>query len=119
MSRRILQLVSLVCASAAVLPAQARNVFVSGASAPVLPFTADPFAPAAATVAAGPDVFQVLSTPNGSKFYFISRSTADTVVVTDANLQVIARRNLPTGAASAAMTPDGRYLLVAGGVAGA
>ncbi|MDX1983522.1 MAG: hypothetical protein SFV51_24835, partial [Bryobacteraceae bacterium] len=47
------------------------------------------------------------------------RSTADTVVVTDANLQVIARRNLPTGAASAAMTPDGRYLLVAGGVAGA
>ncbi len=117
MSQRILQLTALFCA----LSAQAQNVFVTppgdGVARPVLPFTGDSptFSPAATTVTAAQDTFQVLSTPSGNKFYFIGRSGTDTVVVTDANYQVVARRNIGLGATSAAMTPDGRFLFIAGG----
>lgn len=119
MSRRILQLSLLCTALTAPLAVQARNVFVTppgdGVIRPVLPFTGDPFAPAATTITAAQDTFQVLATPSGSKYYFIGRSGTDTVVVTDSNYQVIARRTISTGATGATMTADGRYVFIAGG----
>ncbi|MFN7937460.1 MAG: Ig-like domain-containing protein [Bryobacteraceae bacterium] len=99
--------------------AQARNVFIlppgDGTFRPVANFVGDPFAPASVpNISAAADTFAAFSTPSG-KFYFVGRSSTDTVVVTDSNYNVIARRNLGLGASAAAMTPDGRYLVVAAG----
>ncbi|MBL8220712.1 MAG: Ig-like domain-containing protein, partial [Bryobacterales bacterium] len=99
--------------------AQARNVFIlppgDGTFRPVANFVGDPFAPASVpSISAAADTFAAFSTPSG-KFYFVGRSSTDTVVVTDSNFQVIARRNLGLGASAAAMSPDGRHLVVAAG----
>lgn len=119
MSHKIAARLTLLLTLAMTPAVLARNVFVTppgdGTVRPVAPFVGDPFAPGVGSILAAQDTFMVLSTPSGNKFYFIGRSGTDTVVVTDANFQVIARRNLGTGATAAAMTPDGRYLVVTAG----
>ncbi len=100
--------------------AQARNVFIlppgDGSFRPVANFVGDPFSPASVpTISAAADTFAAFASSSGNKFYFVGRSSTDTVVVTDSNFQVIARRNLGLGASAAAMTPDGRYLVIAAG----
>ncbi|MBI3682394.1 MAG: hypothetical protein HY235_18600 [Acidobacteria bacterium] len=118
MSRKLSFSLALLCALLMSSPALARNVFVAppgdGVPRPVAQFAGDPFA-SGALVSAAQDTFLVLSTPSGNKFYFIGRSFTDTVVVTDSSFNVIARRNLGTGATAAAMSPDGRYLVVTAG----
>jgi uncharacterized protein (TIGR03437 family) len=116
MFRKSLSLLALFCAFATTLSAQARNVFVmppgDGVLRPVTPFSADPFQPGAGGILAAQDAFLALSTPSGSKYYFIGRSGSDTVVITNSSFGVIGRLNLGVGASAAAVTPDGRYLLV-------
>ncbi|MBL8177890.1 MAG: hypothetical protein JNK48_24650 [Bryobacterales bacterium] len=99
--------------------AQARNVFIlppgDGSFRPVVNFVGDPFAPASVpSITAAADTFAAFSSSSG-KFYFVGRSSTDTVIVTDSNFQVIARRSLGLGASAAAMTPNGRFLVVAAG----
>lgn len=99
--------------------AQARNVFImppgDGVLRPVSNFVGDPFAPAGVpSISAASDTFAAFATPLG-KHYFVGRSSNDTIVVTDSSFNVIARRSLGSGATAAAMTPDGRYLIVCAG----
>lgn len=116
MFRKSLSLLALFCASITTLSAQARNVFVlppgDGVLRPVTPFSADPFQSGAGGILAAQDAFLALSTPNGSKYYFIGRSGSDTVVIANSSFGITNRLNLGTGATSAAVTPDGRFLLV-------
>jgi uncharacterized protein (TIGR03437 family) len=119
MSPRIPFVITLLCGLSLLPPAQARNVFVmppaDGTLRPVAPFQGDPFAPGPGGILAAQDTFLAFATPAGNKFYFIGRSGIDTVVVTDASFAVIARRNLGTGATAAALSPDGRRLVVLAG----
>ena len=65
---------------------------------------------------AGDGAFQILALPNGSKYYVISHSAANTVMSLDTNLQKTTLvANFPTPASAAAITPDGSKLLVANG----
>ncbi|MBL8212221.1 MAG: Ig-like domain-containing protein [Bryobacterales bacterium] len=106
----------LLCLTTLVPLALANNVFVmppsDGTQRPVTPFAADPFAPASGAIAAAPDTFQALALPAGNKYYFVGRSGTNTVVVTDANYNVVNRLNLGVGAQAAALSPDGRFLVV-------
>ena len=62
-------------------------------------------------------VTDVLGAGDGKKFYAISRTSVDTVVVVDAETLLVTQRlSLGTSAADAEITPDGKYLLVAGGM---
>ena len=61
-------------------------------------------------------VTDVIGSGDGKKFYAISRTSVDTVVVVDAEtLMVTQRLSLGSSASDAEVTPDGRYLLVASG----
>jgi hypothetical protein len=109
----------ILCALASAQFAQSQNVFVTppgdGVQRPVSRFTADPFQPAGSGISAAQDTFLVLAAPAGNKYYFIGRSATDTVVITDASFNVLARRSLGTGATAAAVTPDGRFVVIAAG----
>ena len=62
-------------------------------------------------------VTDVLGAADGKKFYAISRTSVDTVVVVDAETLLVTQRlSLGASAADAEITPDGKYLLVAGGM---
>ncbi|HUS06335.1 MAG TPA: Ig-like domain-containing protein [Bryobacteraceae bacterium] len=112
----------LFCASALIAvalltPAHARNVFVtagdSGGST-LSTYTTDPFS-FVGSIAAAPNSFLVLAAPSGTKYYVVGRSASDTVVVLEGNftaLQVTKRLSLGSAATAAAMTPDGRRLVV-------
>jgi len=119
MSHRKLLFNFLLCAMASAQFAQSQNVFVTppgdGVLRPVSRFTADPFQPAGSAISAAQDTFLVLAAPSGNKYYFIGKSGNDTVVITDSSFNVVARRNLGTGASAAAVTPDGRYVVIAAG----
>ncbi len=119
MSPRTPFVMALLCGLSLLPPANARNVFVmppaDGTLRPVAPFQGDPFAPGPGGILAAQDTFLAFATPAGNKFYFVGRSANDTVVVTDASFGVIARRNLGTGATAAALSPDGRRLVVTAG----
>ncbi|MSV27771.1 MAG: hypothetical protein EXQ52_03375 [Bryobacterales bacterium] len=95
---------------------KARNVFVLPGSSNTASsiFTGEPFA-ASGTVSVSPSTFQILAHPAGTKYYAISRSAVDTVLVIDASLTSILRRiPIPTGVTVAALTPDGRRLVLVG-----
>ena len=98
--------------------AEARNVFVlpagTTANLPISVFAADPFA-ATANVAGPASPIVVLAVPNGSKYYVIARGAADTLTVLDANFNVIGSPRSLQSAQAAAVSPDGRYLLIASG----
>ncbi|HUQ91073.1 MAG TPA: Ig-like domain-containing protein [Bryobacteraceae bacterium] len=122
MSRKISLFLSTLCTLALASNLLARNVFVlppgDGVLRPIATFAGDPFAPGTgAGISAAADSFLAFATPAGNKFYFVSRSATDTVVITDANFGIIARRSLGTGATAAALSPDGRYLVVIAGAA--
>ena len=58
-----------------------------------------------------------LARRDGKKFYAISRTSVDTVVVVDAETLLVTQRlSLGASAADAEITPDGKYLLIAGGM---
>jgi uncharacterized protein (TIGR03437 family) len=114
-------LLSISCALT-VLPAFcqfATNLFLlpdSSASAPSLTaLRTDPFT-VLSTAPIQPTPFTLLLHPNGQKLYSIARSAQNTVVVLEATNPTVVLRNLNLGQAeAAALTPDGRRLLVAAG----
>ena len=62
-------------------------------------------------------VTNVLGAADSKKFYVISRTSTDTVVVVDAETLLVTQRlSLGASASDAEITPDGKYLLVAGGM---
>ena len=62
-------------------------------------------------------ITNVLGAADGKKFYAISRTSTDTVIVVDAETLLVTQRlSLGASAADAEITPDGKYLLVAGGM---
>ena len=68
------------------------------------------------TIAADATAFKVLGTPDGQKYYVVSRRVADAVIVVDAaTLMEIKRIGFGAGIASAVLTPNGEYLLAAAG----
>ncbi|MBM3775849.1 MAG: hypothetical protein FJW37_11910, partial [Acidobacteria bacterium] len=54
----------------------------------------------------------MLALPNGSKYYVISRATADSVLVLDNFFNITRRINLTQSPQTAALTPNGQRLLV-------
>lgn len=102
------------------LEAQTRNVFVLPASGTgVQAYTSDSFGPTA-NFGEAPAPFLVLANGNASKYYVISKSPTNTVVVVDGtnfSTLVTGRFNFNANADAAAVTPDGKRLIVlAGGV---
>jgi uncharacterized protein (TIGR03437 family) len=118
MSKRKLAVVVL-CLAAAVAMLSAQDVFVAAGSGStdtqVSGFTTHPVTPSGG-FQAGPGTFQIVSTPDGSKFYSIASSATQPVAVTNstfATTQFLASfTQAPTGAV---MTPDGTRLAVAAG----
>lgn len=119
MSRKISLLILALCATIFLPSAFSQNVFVmppgDGVLRPIVPFTADPFAPAGSGLAAAQDSFLAFSNAAGTKYFFVGRSSTDTVVVTDNAYNIITRLNLGAGATAAALSGDGRYLVVTAG----
>src|SRR3954452_22732476 len=96
------------------LEAQTRNVFVlptSGTSVQV--YNNDSFGLVGSFSAPAP--FLVLANGPATKYYVISKSTTDTVLVIDATnfSRIIARFNFGANAEAAAVSPDGKRLIVA------
>jgi|GEM_PF-418774 len=100
--------------------ALAGNVFALPANAydysmPV--FTEDPFQ-AVRTVTVPPGVLTVLARPDGSRYYVISQSATDSILVLNSTFtSVLKRVDLGTAPRAAALSPDGRRLFVLAGVA--
>ena len=68
------------------------------------------------TVSASVSTFRILATPQADKYYMVSRTGADAIVVVDVQtLDVIKRINLDSGVRDAVVTPNGEYLVVAAG----
>ncbi len=86
-----------------------------GANSTATAFGVFPFAQSGVFTASS-GAFQVVASYDGNKFYIISNSSSNTVMVSGtlfANVQTIA--GFPGGASAAVLTPDGRRLLVAAG----
>ena len=78
-------------------------------------FTADDLTPSG-TIAANVTAFKVLGTPDGEKYYVVSRRITDSVIVLDAaNLMEIERIGFGASVARAVLTPSGEYLLAGAG----
>lgn len=99
---------------------EARNLFIlsgtSGTSATgtATVYNADSFTPFG-SFTTSPAAFNVLTNANGNKYYVVARAGTDTVVVHDgANFTRLKSFNLGQGEA-AAISPDGRRLVVAAG----
>ncbi len=120
-SKKNLVLVSLcLTALAGGLEAQTRNVFVLPASGTgVQTYTSDSFGPTA-NFGSAPAPFLVLANANASKYYVISKSITNTVVVVDGTnfaTLIAGKFNFNANAEAAAVTPDGkRVIVLAGGV---
>ena len=68
------------------------------------------------TIAATATGSDLLAAPRGDRYYILSPTSTDTIVVVDARtLNVIQRISLAIGASDAVLTPDGEYLLVTAG----
>lgn len=109
-----------VTALAGGLAAQTRNVFVlPAAGVNIQTYTSDSFGPTA-NIGSAPAPFLVLANGNASKYYVISKSATNTVVVVDGtnfSTLVSGKFNFNANADAAAVTPDGKRLIVlAGGV---
>jgi uncharacterized protein (TIGR03437 family) len=99
-----------------VLPVNAQRVLLlPGASSTVSTFAADPFA-AASSISATSGAFTILGNPAGSRFFVVSSSN---VTVADNNGNPIQTLGVGLPITAAALTPDGRRLLVAAGTASA
>src|SRR6266404_1273041 len=100
------------------LEAQTRNVFVlptSGSSVQV--YNNDSFGPVG-SFGSAPAPFLVLANGPGTKYYVISKSPTNTVIVIDASnfsTLVTGRFNFGANAEAAAVSPDGKRLIVAAG----
>lgn len=108
--------IGLISATLLTALAQTPNVFVlppSGQAQAIPVFSGDSFSQLSANVIAN-DAFQVITTPT-AKNYFITRNAASTIVITDSlfNVQASSPKSLGAAAVAAALTPSGRYIIVA------
>ena len=106
----LLFLVATLCA------AQNRAVlFPSGGSTTVTFLNAQDLSPAG-TIAGTSTARQFLATPSGDRYYILSRSATDALVIANARtLEVLRRVSLGVGVSEAVLSPDGKYLLIAAG----
>lgn len=104
-----------ICLLAVVSGLEARNVFVlppgDGVTRTVTVFTADPFVQVG-TFQATADAFTAFTLPNGTKSYVVGRNA---ITVVNNNFAVTNTINLPQSANAAALSPDGRRLVVLAG----
>jgi uncharacterized protein (TIGR03437 family) len=108
---------AIVLSASLSLHAQANRVFVfpSGGSPNVTVLDASTLANAG-TVVSSPNAFQAVSVPDGSKYYIVSNNATRTLTIVSANnLSAPRYVDLGTNASAAAITPDGRFLLVTAG----
>ena len=69
-----------------------------------------------ATLTVPPGVRTIVARPDGSKFYVVSGSSSDTILVMNSTLTSVLRRiDLGTEARAAGLSPDGKRLLVLAG----
>ncbi len=108
----------VVLAACAAAQAIASNVFVLPANAfdaTVAAFSENPFQ-SAGSFAAPPAAHTILARPDGSRYYVISAEATDTVLVLNsARTNVLKRIDLGAPARAAAISPDGRRLVVLAG----
>jgi uncharacterized protein (TIGR03437 family) len=114
--------VGLLCLAS--LSLQARNVFVLPANPGTTPSTAvfqgDPFT-GLTTFIGAPSPFLVLSSSTGSKYYVVSKSATDTLIVVNGGAgstigsQISSRFNFGVPAEAAEISPDGQRLIVLAG----
>ena len=70
----------------------------------------------AGSVQASASTFKILGTPQGTKYYMISRTRTDAIIVVDVQtLEVIKRITLDTALSDAVVTPNGEHLVVGAG----
>lgn len=96
--------------------APGRNVVVlpAGAGQPVSLFKGDPLASAGSISLSSP-AFAAFANPAATKYYLVSREPTDTIVVVNATFTTrIQTFNLAGGTRAAAMTPDGKRLVLLG-----
>jgi uncharacterized protein (TIGR03437 family) len=109
---------AILCLSFVATAARGQNVFVlpgAQASGNTIQVLSSQFA-TVGTVAAGNSSFQILAKPDGSKYYVIANSGSQTVTTLDANFQnPRSLGNLGSQATAAAISPDGKKLLVVAG----
>jgi uncharacterized protein (TIGR03437 family) len=109
--------VPLVCVAALMSSALARNVFVipntTGTPQTISVLSGDNFVPVG-TISNVANVFQAISTPSGDKVYLITRTASPAVIVVNgANFTPTGKLfNFGLAPVAAAMTPDGRRLVV-------
>ncbi len=109
--KRVLSAVLCLFALSAGL--QGRNVFVMpGAGAQNVNVVNSETFGSAVPVAGLPEAFSVLAKPDGTRYYVLTRSVNEGLVILDQNFTIVARKNLGDAARAAAITPDGRRLLV-------
>jgi adhesin/invasin len=108
-------------AATCMLPLLAQDIFVTpgqSAATTIGVFRADPFT-SAGSIAGPASAFQVLRA-GASKFYVISRAGVDTVTVYEGTIPAVnqtKRFNLNQPATAAAVSPDGRRVIVLAGSA--
>ena len=104
------------CLAASVSSAEDRTfLFPSGGSNIITVLDAADLA-FAGSVPASVSTFKILATPRGTKYYMLSRTGADAIVVVDVQtLDVIKRIHLTPGVSDALVTPDGEYLVATAG----
>lgn len=106
--------VALLCAASVALPQS--NLFLfpntSASNGSITGFRSDPFSSLTA-FPAQPGAYTLLTNPAGTRYYVVSRSGAETLRILDAaNPSTVLRaQNLSSGE-GAAITPDGRRVLV-------
>lgn len=110
-------MLGLLCLAASSVQAQRVFVFPApGTTLPIPVFTAEPFAGLTGFTGA-PSPFAIFSNPDATKYYVVSKSANDTVVVLSSSfgLQVSNRFNFGVPAEAADISPDGRRLVVLAG----
>ena len=108
-----------VCVSLLSLAARAQDVFVlpgsTSSTSTVLPFSGQ-YVAIGSGFTAGTAAFQVFAKPNGTEYYIVSASNNQTVTTVDPGFQSPkSLANLGAPATAAALTADGKYLLVIAG----
>ncbi len=102
----------------AAMDLNARNVFLlpgATATATTQVYSQDPLSQVGSFQGTA-GVFAVFTVTNGSKYYLISSSTIDSIVIVDSTFtNILQRISLPVPPVSAALSPDGNRLLVVGG----
>ncbi len=112
---------AFICFGALATGLSAQNVAVlpgpSGTATSIPIYAANPLAQSTIATTPGAGVFQMIGKPDRSKFYAISGNAASAITVLDANFanpkQISATITAPPTVA--AMSPDGRWLIVGAG----